>query len=57
MPASIVAVANRKGEVGKTTLTLSLAEGLAALKQKRVLVVDLDPRINVEHPHRWRNAS
>jgi chromosome partitioning protein len=47
MAAHVVAVANRKGGVGKTTLTLSLAEGLAAVKQKRVLIVDLDPQINI----------
>lgn len=47
MGAKIVSVANRKGGVGKTTLTLSLAEGLAALKKKRVLVVDLDSQINI----------
>jgi cellulose biosynthesis protein BcsQ len=47
MTAKVVSVANRKGGVGKTTLTLSLAEGLAALKNKRVLVVDLDSQLNI----------
>jgi chromosome partitioning protein len=47
MVARIIAIANRKGGVGKTTLSLSLAEGLAALKHLRVLVVDLDPQINI----------
>ena len=47
MAAHVVAIANRKGGVGKTTLTLSLAEGLAAVKSKRVLIVDLDSQINV----------
>jgi cellulose biosynthesis protein BcsQ len=46
MGAFVVAIASMKGGVGKTTLTISLAEGLAALKGKRVLVVDLDPQIN-----------
>jgi cellulose biosynthesis protein BcsQ len=47
MSAKVVAIANRKGGVGKTTLGLSLAEGLAALKNRRILVVDLDSQINM----------
>ena len=39
----IIAVANQKGGVAKTTTTLNLAAGLAERRQ-RVLVVDLDPR-------------
>jgi chromosome partitioning protein len=46
MSAKVAAVASMKGGVGKTTLTLSFAEGSAALKNRRVLVVDLDPQIN-----------
>ncbi len=41
MSAKIVAVANQKGGCGKTTLTMSLAGGLAG-RGLRVLVVDAD---------------
>lgn len=38
-----IAVANFKGGVGKTTITVNLAQGLS-LKGYRVLVIDLDPQ-------------
>ena len=40
-----IAIVNQKGGVGKTTITLGIAEAAAA-SGLRVLVVDLDPQAN-----------
>ena len=49
----IIVLANQKGGVGKSTLTIQLAAGLTRLK-KKVLVVDADPQ---NTSYRWTQGS
>lgn len=57
----VVSIINLKGGVGKTTLTVGLAEFLAVEHNKKILVIDTDPQTNATialiGENRWKECN
>lgn len=45
----VISYINMKGGVGKTTLSIGIADYLAKYKNSKVLVIDIDPQFNATH--------
>lgn len=45
----VISFINMKGGVGKTTLSIGIADYLARYQNKKVLMIDIDPQFNATH--------
>lgn len=59
--ATVISIINLKGGVGKTTITVALAEFMTLLHQRKTLVVDLDPQTNATmalmNEYEWKRRN
>ncbi|MEI2282731.1 ParA family protein [Paenibacillus polysaccharolyticus] len=45
----VISFINMKGGVGKTTLSIGIADYLARYREKKILMIDIDPQFNATH--------